>query len=186
LGSSAAPLATVAERALGSGGLTLLSSIALFATTNTVLIILIAGARILYGMASDRSLPSPLGKIHLKTKTPWIAVIGIMLASMAFAFVGDIVFVANISVFAIVITFAMVNLAVIILRYTEPTIERPFRVPFSIRKFPILPLVGLGFSIYMGFQFELPVLAVGGIIIATGVLFYFIYNKRKKKLDNIQ
>jgi APA family basic amino acid/polyamine antiporter len=105
---------------------------------------------------------------------------------MAFAFVGDIVFVANISVFAIVITFAMVNLAVIILRYTEPTIERPFRVPFSIRKFPILPLVGLGFSIYMGFQFELPVLAVGGIIIATGVLFYFIYNKRKKKLDNIQ
>lgn len=187
LGSSAAPLAAVAERALGSGGQTLLSLIALFATTNTVLIILISGARILYGMARDRSLPLSLGKIHLKTKTPWIAVIGIMLASMAFAFVGDIVLVANISVFAIVITFAMVNLAVIVLRYTEPTIERPFRVPFNIGKFPILPLFGLGFSVYMGFQFELPVLAVGGVIIAAGVLFYFIYNKRKKKtLDNIQ
>src|SRR3990172_8202671 len=45
LGASAAPLAAVAERALGSGGHVLLSSIALFATTNTVLIILIAGAR---------------------------------------------------------------------------------------------------------------------------------------------
>src|SRR3990170_3540185 len=124
LGASAAPLAAVAERALGTGGHVLLSSIALFATTNTVLIILIAGARMLYGMASDQSLPRLLGKIHFKTKTPWIAVIGIMLASMAFAFVGDIVLVANISVFAIVITFAMVNLAVIVLRYTEPTIER--------------------------------------------------------------
>ena len=180
LGASAAPLAAVAERALGSGGHVLLSSIALFATTNTVLIILIAGARILYGMASDRSLPSLLGKIHLKTKTPWIAVIGIMLASMAFAFVGDIVLVANISVFAIVITFAMVNLAVIVLRYTEPTIARPFRVPLNIGNFPILPLFGLGFSIYMGFQFELPVLAVGGGIIGVGILFYIIYTRQKK------
>lgn len=180
LGASVAPLAAVAERALGTGGHALLSSIALFATTNTVLIILIAGARILYGMASDRSLPLLLGKIHLKTKTPWIAVIGIMLASMAFAFVGDIVLVANISVFAIVITFAMVNLSVIVLRYTEPSIARPFRVPLNIGKFPILPLFGLGFSIYMGFQFELPVLAVGGVIIGAGILFYTIYTRQKK------
>ena len=180
LSASVAPLAAVAERALGTEGHALLSSIALFATTNTVLIILIAGSRILYGMASDRSLPSLLGKIHLKTKTPWIAVIGIMLASMAFAFVGDIVLVANISVFAIVITFAMVNLAVIVLRYTEPAIARPFRVPLNIRNFPILPLFGLGFSVYMGFQFELPVLAAGGVIIGAGILFYTIYTRQKK------
>lgn len=180
LGASAAPLAAVAERALGTGGRVLLSSIALFATTNTVLIILIAGSRILYGMASDRSLPLLIGKIHLKTKTPWIAVIGIMLASMAFAFVGDIVLVANIAVLAIVITFAMVNLAVIVLRYTEPTIARPFRVPLNIGNFPILPLFGLGFSVYMGFQFELPVLSVGGGIIGVGILFYIIYTRQKK------
>jgi APA family basic amino acid/polyamine antiporter len=187
LGASAAPLAAVAERAIGTGGQVLLSSIALFATTNTVLIILIAGARILYGMASDRSLPLSLGKIHFKTKTPWIAVIGMMLTSMAFAFVGDIVLVANISVFAIVITFGMVNLAVIVLRYTQPTIERPFRVPLNVGKFPILPLFGLGFSVYMGFQFELPVLAVVGTIIGIGALFYFVYNKRKKKtISDIQ
>ena len=181
LSASAAPLAAVAEKVLGSGGHALLSSIALFATTNTVLIILIAGARILYGMARDKSLPAILGKIHLKTKTPWIAVIGIMIASMAFAFVGDIVLVANISVFAIVITFTMVNLAVIVLRYTEPTIDRPFRVPLNIGNFPILPLFGLGFCVYMGFQFELRVIAVGGVIIGAGALFYLIYNKNKKE-----
>jgi amino acid transporter len=181
LGASAAPLAAVADRALGAGGHTLLSSIALFATTNTILIILIAGARILYGMADAKSLPTLLSKIHFKTKTPWIAVIGIMIACIAFTFIGDIVLVANISVFAIVITFGMVNLSVIVLRYTEPTIERPFRTPLNIGKFPILPLFGLGLSVYMGFQFELTVLAAGGAIMGAGALFYLVYNKKKKE-----
>jgi APA family basic amino acid/polyamine antiporter len=181
LGTSSAPLAAIAERALGSGGHVLLSSIALFATTNTVLITLIAGSRMLYGMSRDKTLPIILGKIHFKTKTPWIAIIGIMITSMAFAFVGDIVIVANITVFAIVITFAMVNLSVIVLRYTEPTIERPFRVPINIGKFPILPLFGLGMSVYMGFQFEMDIVAVGLAIIAAGAIFYIIYNKKIKK-----
>ena len=180
LGASAAPLASIAERAFGSGGHVLLSSIALFATTNTVLITLIAGSRILYGMANANSLPKILGKVHFKTKTPWIAIIGIMLTSMAFAFVGDIVLVANIAVFAIVITFAMVNLAVIVLRYTEPSIDRPFKVPLNIGKFPILPLFGLGMSVYMAFQFELPVVLAGLGIIGTGILFYIIYTRWNK------
>lgn len=184
LGASAAPLASIAERAFGSGGHAILSSIALFATTNTVLIILIAGSRMLYGMSRDLSLPAILSKIHFKTKTPWVAVVGIMVASMAFAFVGDIVLVANIAVFAIVITFAMVNLSVIVLRYTEPTIDRPFRVPFNIGKFPILPLFGLGMSAYMGFQFDMEVVAVGVAILAVGALFYLIYNNRKKQNNN--
>jgi APA family basic amino acid/polyamine antiporter len=116
----------------------------------------------------------------LKRKTPWIAIIGIMVTSMAFAFVGDIVLVANIAVFAIVITFAMVNLAVIVLRYTEPVLERPFRVPINIGKFPILPLFGLGLSVYMALQFEISVYLAGLGIIGTGILFYMIYTRRNK------
>jgi APA family basic amino acid/polyamine antiporter len=180
LGASAAPLASIAERAFGAGGHALLSSIALFATTNTVLITIIAGSRILYGMANEHSMPKILSKVHFKTKTPWIAIIGIMLTSMAFAFVGDIVLVANIAVFAIVITFAMVNLAVIVLRYTEPTLNRPFRVPVNIGKFPILPLFGLAMSVYMAFQFELSILLAGLGIIGTGILFYIIYTRWNK------
>ena len=181
LGASAAPLATVAERAFGSGGHVLLSSIALFATTNTVLITLIAGSRMLYGMSKDNSLPKILSKVHFKTKTPWIAVVGIMLASMAFAFIGDIVLVANIAVFAIVITFGMVNLAVIVLRYTESEIERPFKVPLNIGRFPLLPLAGLSVTVYMATQFELEVMLVGLAIISMGAMFYVIYNRKLSK-----
>ena len=178
LGQSTAPLADVAFKALGMEGKLTLSIIALFATASTVLITLVAGARILYGMARNGSLPFLLGKIHSKTKTPWIAVIGIFVASIAFSFIGDIVIVANIAVFAIVVTFAMVNLSVILLRYVQPEVERPFRVPVNIGKFPILPLFGLGATIYMAFQFELEIVAVGLAIIASGVIFYLVYNRR--------
>ena len=57
---------------------------------STVLITLVAGARILYGMAKDGSLSSVLARIHPKTGTPWVAVICIFVTSVAFAFVGDI------------------------------------------------------------------------------------------------
>jgi len=185
LGQSAAPLAAIAERSLGIGGSITLSAIALFATASTVLITLVAGSRILYGMAHNKSLPLSLGKIHSKTKTPWIAVIGILITSIAFTLIGDIVIVANITVFAVVITFAMINLSVIVLRYTEPNLERSFRVPVNIGRFPLLPLFGFGVTIYMAIQFEMEVMLVGFAIMAAGALFYVIFNRKQNdaKLD---
>ena len=185
LASSSAPLADAAHNILGvNGGLTL-SAVALFATASTVLITLVAGARILYGMAKSNSLPQFLGKVHSKTKTPWIAVIGILITSVGFAFVGDIVIIANITVFAVVITFAVINLAVIVLRYTESELERPFRVPINIGKFPILPLFGFGTTVYMTMQFETEILLVGLAIIAIGTIFYVIFTKSMAKSNNI-
>jgi len=184
LASSSAPLADVAHSVLGSNGSITLSLIALFATASTVLITLIAGARILYGMAKSNSLPQFLSKIHPKTKTPWIAVVGILITSIGFAFVGDIVIVANITVFAVVITFAVINLAVIALRYTEPELERPFRVPINVGKFPILPLFGFGITVYMALQFEIEVVFVGIAIIGIGAVFYIIMKKRDKVLNS--
>jgi APA family basic amino acid/polyamine antiporter len=181
LGQSAAPLAAVAERSLGIGGSITLSAIALFATASTVLITLVAGSRMLYGMAYDKSLPLSLGKIHSKTKTPWIAVIGIFVTAVAFALIGDIVIVANITVFAVVITFAMINLSTIVLRYTGPDLERQFRVPVNIGRFPILPLFGFGVTVYMAIQFEMEVMLVGLAIISAGALFYVIFNRRSSK-----
>ena len=109
LGQSSAPLDDIATRGLGTESGITMSIIALFATASTVLITIVSGARILYGMASVDSLPLIFAKIHHKTGTPEIAVIIIFVTSVVFAFVGDIVIVANIVVFAVVTTFAMVN-----------------------------------------------------------------------------
>ncbi|MHA7646287.1 APC family permease [Nitrosopumilus sp. S4] len=183
LAASSAPLADVAHSAVGINGSIALSLIALFATASTVLITLVAGARIMYGMANSDSLPKFLARIHPKTKTPWIAVVAILVTSVGFTFVGDIVIVANIVVFAVVITFAVINLSVIVLRYTEPKLERPFKVPVNIGKFPILPLFGFGTTVYMTLQFEVEVALVGIIIIGIGSILYFIFKKQNIILD---
>jgi len=183
LAASSAPLADVAHKVLGTNGSITLSIIALFATASTVLITLVAGARILYGMAKSNSLPQFLCRVHPKTKTPWIAVIVILITSIGFAFVEDIVIIANIVVFAVVITFAAINLAVIVLRYTEPVLERPFRVPINIGKFPILPLFGFGTTVYMVLQFEVEIILVGITIIGIGAVFYKIWKSPRLKFQ---
>jgi APA family basic amino acid/polyamine antiporter len=185
LAVSSAPLADVAHSVLGINGSITLSLIALFATASTVLITLVAGARILYGMAKSNSLPQIFARIHPKTKTPWIAVVGILVTSIGFAFIGDIVVVANIVVFAIVITFAAINLAVIVLRYTEPGLERPFKVPINVGKFPILPLFGFGATVYMALQFEIEVVLAGAAIIGIGSILYVILKKRNNFINSI-
>lgn len=184
LGESAAPLAEIAQRSLGLGGSLTLSVIALFATASTVLITLIAGARILYGMAKQNSLPQILSRVHSKTQTPWIAIIGILIISIGVSFVGDIVIIANITVFAVVVTFAMVNLAVILLRYVEPELKRPFRVPVNIGKFPLLPLFGLITTIYMAAQFNLEIILAGLGIMGIGAVFYLIFSRKNKNKIN--
>ena len=180
LGMSIAPMADVADVALGTRGHVILSGIALFATTNTVLIILVAGARIFYGMAKENSLPVFFGIVHSKRKTPWVAVLGIMFAAIAFTLIGDIAMVAKIAVFATLVTFAMVNLSVIVLRYTESNLERPYRMPLNVGKFPILPLFGLAITIYMLIQFEWDVLLISAGILVVGVILYALYLKKIK------
>lgn len=183
LSSSAAPLADVAKRGLGVQGHIIFSGIALFAITNTVLITLVAGSRMIYGMSREKSFPPILAKVHSKTKTPWLAIIVIMLTAIGFSIIGDIVIVANITVFAVIITFGAVNLSVIVLRYTEPDIERKFRIPINIGKFPVLPMVGLGISVYMAFQFQIQVVLVGLVIIGIGAIFYILYEKRNVRSE---
>lgn len=180
LGQSVAPLADVAGKVLGVNGMVLLSAIALFATTNTVLIVLLSGSRMLYGLSSHGSLHNVFSKIHLKTKTPWIAIVTIMMASILFVTIGNIITVANITVFLLVIVYSMVNLSVIVLRLREPNVERPFKVPFSIRNYPILSIIGLGSTLFMLTQFGLYVMLLGIFMIGiAALLFVLIGNKIK-------
>ncbi|MGI0004794.1 MAG: APC family permease, partial [Nitrososphaera sp.] len=131
LSSTDAPLALAAEKAFGRTGTVLMSSIALFATTNTVLALLVAGSRIVFGMASDHALPASLSKVHPKTQTPFMAVLAVMAGTIGIVAVssGRIDAVASVAVFGIFIVYAFVNLSLIRLRYRKPEMERPFLSP---------------------------------------------------------
>lgn len=180
LGSSIAPLADVVKKALGPQAQIILLLIALFATTNTVLIMLLSGSRILYGIARDKSLPAIFGIIHQGRKTPWAGVIIIGSLAVAFTFAGDISTIANISVFAIIMVFIAVNFSLIWLRLKEPQAERPFKVPLNVKNFPILPVLGIITPIVGVIQLDVYVILMGIGVVLSGAAFYFIYNRIKK------
>lgn len=178
LGTSSAPLAYAASKVLGETAFSAMSYIALFATANTVLIISIVGSRMIYGMAKDSALPSILSKVHFKRKTPWIAVVCVMVLSMVFVLLGDIELVAGITSFGVFVTFALVNLSLMWLRYQEPELKRPFKAPINIGKFPVIAFLGLVSCALMVTQFDLNVVLFGTFIVGLGVIAHRICKRK--------
>jgi APA family basic amino acid/polyamine antiporter len=181
LGGSDAPLALAASMVLGENAFLTLSVIALFATANTVLILLIVGSRMVYGMARGGSLPNIFSTIHRKRKTPWIAIVAVMLLSMIFTILGDIRLVAGVTNFAAFAIFASVNFSLIWLRYKEPEVERPFKVPFNIGKFPVIPFLGLISCVFLVFHLDQLAIMIGIITLMTGGVAYKILKAHVSK-----
>ena len=96
----------------------------------------------MYGMALEKTLPRFLSLIGSR-KTPWAAIIVGSALSIVFVLFGKIGFVANLTDIFLFLTFASVNLALIILRYRESGHRRPFRCPLNIGRFPVVSLLGL-------------------------------------------
>lgn len=186
LSLSEAPLASAAESAFGKIGVTVLSAIALFATSNTVLLMLISGSRIMFGMSKGYALPSIFSRVHSLTKTPWIAVIATMLVTIGVISFsqGSISHVANVSVFNIFIVYALVNFAMIWLRYKKPELERPFRSPLKIGRFPLFAGLGLATSLAMLSQFDYGIMLAGAAAIASGFVAHLAIEKRGKPIKS--
>jgi len=175
---SDAPLNAVAAEVLGPIGGIIMSSIALFATANTVLIMMIVTSRMMYGMARDRALPRGLSKISQKFRTPTIAVLLTMCFTIVPILFGDISLVAHATVFGVLINFILVNLSLIALRKKKPDMERPFKLKPNIKWMPIIALLGSIICIALLFTFNWVVILIQIIIVVCGlVVFYAMKSK---------
>lgn len=170
LSDSSAPLAEVAAEAIGDEAEDVVAGIALFSTSNTILLVLVAASRMIYGMAGRQALPRFLAWVHPGMRTPARAIFLSLLVSGGFALTGDLGLVAGATNFAVFVGFAAVNLSLIVLRYTRPDIERPFRVPFSIGRMPIMPVVGLACVAFLTANLETDALLVGFGLFVTGIV----------------
>ena len=103
----------------------------------------------MYGMAIEHSLPKVLTLINERTRTPWMAIIIITLLTIIFTFIGDIEIVANLTNLFLFLTFASVNLSLIILRYKCKDKKRNFTCPVNIGRFSVIALLGFLSSIFM-------------------------------------
>ncbi len=172
LGISAAPLALIASKSLGTSAFGSLSVIALFATANTVLILLIVCSRTIYGMARDGRFPSPFSSLS-KMGTPTFAIILTALLSLLFTLPQNLKLIAEITNFGTFVTFCSVNLSAIRLRYTRPDLKRPFKTPFTIGKMPIIPLIGLLSSGMLITQLSVQAVIIGLCFLLIGVIFFW-------------
>jgi APA family basic amino acid/polyamine antiporter len=182
LADSSAPLADIAATALGPDAFYLLSVIALFATANTVLILLIATSRLMYGMACDKAIPiKALARVHKKTHTPTLAIILTAVVTGGFVFLRDVTFVASLTDIALFLTFLTVNLALIWLRYKMPTKRRPFKSPINIGNFSVLAALGVASSFLMLLHFTKNLLLIGIGLVLLGLFVGEICIKWQKR-----
>jgi basic amino acid/polyamine antiporter, APA family len=178
LSTSTSPLAlAVSKTFLGHYAFILMSFIALFATANTVLVAMIVGSRMAYGMARDKALPHMLSRIDQKRGSPYMAIVIFMLLSLLFLSVGGINFVASISSLSAFLTFALVNSSLLLLRFKDTSTVRSFRSPVNIGEFPVLAFLGLVTSIFMMFQFKLDAILFTAIVIGVGLICYLLFIK---------
>jgi APA family basic amino acid/polyamine antiporter len=108
LSASPAPLATVASHVLGERAGTLLGLVALAATANTVLLLMVCAARSAYGMAGAGMLPSSLVRVG-RTGTPTVATASIVAVAAVLVTVGDLTAVAALTDAAVLASFGLVN-----------------------------------------------------------------------------
>lgn len=182
IAASEAPLNTVAKEVLGSAGGTIMSFIALFATANTVLIILIVTSRMMYGMARDKALPEGLSKISPKYRTPIFSVLLTMFFTIIPILFGDISLVAHATVFGVLINFILVNISLLVLRKKRPDIERPFELKPSVKGIPVIALLGSIICIALLFTFNWVIIFIQFIIIICGIIvFYAMKSKIETK-----
>lgn len=133
LSSSPAPLSLVFRQIAGVSPATI-SAIAIVATLNTILAQMTMAARVIYGLARDGDLPMVLARVNPRTGTPLLATALIVATIIPLALLVSFAWLAEGTSLATLGVFALVNLALLRLRFRGvksdvPHVSVPIWVP---------------------------------------------------------
>jgi basic amino acid/polyamine antiporter, APA family len=144
-----------------------------------ILVMLLGQPRIFYSMSKDGLLPPVFSVVHQRFRTPWLASLITGVAAMAFAGLLPIGLLGELVSIGTLLAFAIVCAGVLVLRYTDPGIARPFRTPWV----PFVPAAGILACFYL--MAGLPVDTWARLIIwmAIGLAIYFLYGRRHSKVQ---
>jgi len=143
LALSPAPLSLVFREIAGVSPATI-SAIAIVATLNTILAQMTMAARVLYGVARDGDLPKILARVSPRTGTPLVATVLIVVSIIPLALVVSFAWLAESTSLATLGVFALVNLALLRLRFRQVKSDAPHvKVPIWV------PTVGLATCVAM-------------------------------------
>lgn len=156
----------------------LLAAGAVVAIASVVLTVLYGQTRILFAMSRDGLVPRVFARVHprtgaLRANTVIVALFcGLLAAAVPLGQLAEATSIGTL------FAFALVNVAVIVLRRTRPDMPRAFRAPL----FPLVPAVGFILCIWRMFDLDAVTWKVFGIWMAVGLAFYFAYGRRRSRL----
>ncbi|MDR1865149.1 MAG: amino acid permease [Bacteroidales bacterium] len=148
--------------------------------SSVILVMMLGQTRIYYAIAKDRLLPEMFAKIHPKRKVPHNATIfagivtGVIAGTLPLNVLSELVSIGTL------LAFTIVCLSVVVLRKTQPALNRPFKAPLV----PFLPLMGAAFCILQ--MASLPwntwLRLIGWTV--CGLIIYFAYSIRHSNKKN--
>ncbi|WP_406403901.1 amino acid permease [Streptomyces sp. NBC_00879] len=151
---------------------------AVVAIASVVFAVLYGQTRILFAMSRDGLVPKLFAKVNPRTGAPRANTVIVSLfcgALAAFIPLGEL---ANATSIGTLFAFALVNVAVVILRYKRPDMNRTF----TVMLFPLTPILGFGFCAYLMYTMPGTTWMVFGGWMIVGLVFYFGYGMRRSRL----
>lgn len=115
LAKSSAPLSLVFERS-GASNVVILSFIGMIATINGVIVQIIMGSRILYGLANQGWINGSLAKVHKENKTPVTATVLVFSLMIASTILLPLVSLAQLTSLLVLSIFTLVNASLIVIK----------------------------------------------------------------------
>ncbi|WP_327322249.1 amino acid permease [Streptomyces sp. NBC_01210] len=151
---------------------------AVVAIASVVFAVLYGQTRILFAMSRDGLVPKLFAKVNPRTGAPRANTVIVSLfcgALAAFIPLGEL---ANATSIGTLFAFALVNVAVVILRYKRPDMNRTF----TVMLFPVTPILGFIFCGYLMYTMPGTTWMVFGGWMIVGLVFYFGYGMRRSRL----
>lgn len=157
----------------------LLVTIGLFGLVASFHGIILAAGRATFEFGRVGHFPKMLGNIHPKFQTPANALLANMVVGIIALLTGKTGEIITIACFGALMLYIISMVSLIKLRKNEPSLERPFKVPF----YPAFPLLALSiacFSLVAMSYYNLKILMVTAILMALSYL-YFLFIQHKEK-----
>ena len=166
-----AALATAFQDVGRDGFATLIAAGAVAGLTTVVMTLMIGAVRVLFAMSRDGLLPRQFAHVNPKSGTPVriTLTIGALVAVVAsLTPIGKLEEMVNIGTLT---AFALVSLAVPILRKRRPDLERSFKVPLN----PWLPILAAVVCVYLAMNLSLETWLRFLVWMVLGFVIYFAY-----------
>ncbi len=167
-GASTRPLADSARTFLGAGGASLLALGALISVYGYMAGAMLVVPRLTYAMAEQGDLPSRMGAVHPRFRTPHVSVV--MFATLTWLMAASAGFLQNLSLSAVsrLLTYGVVCVAVLVLRRRDA--DPPwFRIPGG----GAVALLGLVFTAVLALRMNLRELALLTVTMALGLAHWW-------------